>query len=71
MTDGTKYARYTINKKDNSAKSKISKKISDLPGNHVKNIKGTSLLDLEMKIKERLNFEGVQKRKNQWIFLQH
>ena len=71
MKDGTKYARYTINKINCSAKAKVSRKISDLPVNHVKYMKGTSLLDLEMKIKEKLDFAGVQKRKNQWVFLQH
>ena len=68
MVDGKTYARYTINKTNNSAKAKVSKKILDLPDNHKSRFYGESPMDLEMVIKNHLDFCGVHKRKNQWIF---
>ena len=65
------YARYTINKQTFTAKAKVSKKIKDLPKNHKSFFKGHSMLDLEMLIKTHLDFAGVHKRKNQWIFVKN
>tara|TARA_Y100000816_G_scaffold291681_1_gene283862 strand:+ start:302 stop:517 length:216 start_codon:yes stop_codon:yes gene_type:complete len=68
MVDSTKYARYTINKQGFTAKARISKKITNLPNDHKKFFRGESMMDLEMKIKTHLDFAGLQKRKNQWVF---
>ena len=68
MSDSKAYARYTINKQANTAKAKVSRKVIDLPDGHKNRFKGDSLLDLEMIIKNQLDFCGVHKRKNQWIF---
>ena len=68
MSDTRTYARYTINKQANTAKAKVSSKIIDLPNGHKNRFKGESLMDLEMIIKNELDFCGVHKRKKQWIF---
>ena len=68
MTNGSQYIRYTINKNDNIAKVKISKRQQDIPQNYKSKVKGLSLMDIEELIKDQLDFSRVHKRKNKWIF---